>query len=217
MPRLGSSRGARSRGGGGQRVRAVFDRHARGASAAPSRRASWGSSLRARAAARERRAPRPRCRRCRSAAKRPGCSDWAERTRPQTAAAPGRGTPPRWWPSRRWVTAPGAASELGLVGEPSLDRARASCSRRAGRLGPVAAAGVGRAAQRARASPQSSASARERTSSTPLQSQQPVGPALRAGCSSRRSRAGAGTSEPTARHAGSRRRRRASGETLASG
>ena len=73
----------------------------RGTSATPSRRASWAVSPR-----------RPQARRRAPVAdaslpslsirtKRPGCSDWAERTRPQSGRRAGSGDSPQRWPPPR--------------------------------------------------------------------------------------------------------------------
>ncbi len=62
---------------------------------------------------------RPRCRRVSIRAKRPGCSDWAERTRPQTAAGGGVGGLLGAGGDRAAGEDRQARVGLGLVGEPA--------------------------------------------------------------------------------------------------
>ena len=56
--------------------------------------------------------------------KRPGCSDWAERIRPQIAAAAGPETPPASTATAPWVTMTEPEVGEALLGEPGLDQRR---------------------------------------------------------------------------------------------
>ena len=73
------------------------------------------------------------CRRVSIRAKRPGCSDWAERTRPQIAAAAGSGDSPSPAPSRPSVSSARRESALGCSASQSLDRLQGRLGRPRGR------------------------------------------------------------------------------------